>query len=99
MNNNLEFEDESPSPEEISPRTNYGAMYGILTEDEIDYELGVHDCGQNPYCNRYRSCGGDVDPIPSKEKVTEIIRIGTERLLKEGFSYQTINEYFNERYK
>ena len=76
----------------IVPNTN-------LTEEEVDYELGIHDCGQNPYCDRYRSCGLNEKPLPSEDKIKELITIGTERLLKNGHDMEFITRYFNERYK
>jgi hypothetical protein len=71
----------------------------LLTEAELDYELGVHDCGQNPYCSSFRSCGNDIKPYPSAEKIKLIIEIGIMRLLKEGYNSRFIKEYFKEKYK
>jgi hypothetical protein len=70
----------------------------LLTEDEIDYELGIHDCGQNPYCDRYRSCGLNEKPFPSDEKIKAIIEIGTKQLLEKGFDPIFINAYFQQKY-
>jgi len=70
-----------------------------LSKDEIDYELGIHDCGQNPYCNRYRSCDLAPGPILSKEKQRILKKIGTKRLLEQGFKYSFINQYFKDKWK
>lgn len=44
-----------------------------LTDDEIEYELGSHDCGQNPYCSCYRGCSGDDKrPIPNPKKLEQL---------------------------
>lgn len=43
-----------------------------LTKKQIDYEIGTHDCGQNPYCNRYRGCSDSSNPIPSSEELEEL---------------------------
>ena len=47
----------------------------LLTKREIEYELDVHDCVQDPYCSLYRTCGnGAFVKIPSAEKLEELCR-------------------------
>lgn len=69
-----------------------------LTEDEIDYELGIHDCGFNGFCDRYRSCGNIDKPFPSDEKIKAIIEIGTKQLIEKGFGPIFIAAYFQQKY-
>lgn len=70
-----------------------------LTEDELDYELGVHDCGQNPYCSSYRSCGVDVKPLPSKEKIKELIPIIRKRDAEAGIEPEVTEQFLKDTYK
>ena len=69
-----------------------------LTEKEIDYELGLHDCGQNPDCTRYRSCGNKVKPIPEKEKLDELKVIFRKKLEKRGYDQKFIDQYIREKW-
>ena len=54
----------------------------MLTKKEIDYELGVHDCGQNPDCERYRGCSGKGRPIPSDKDLEELEVLYKENCLE-----------------
>ena len=69
-----------------------------LTESEIEYELEVHDCGLNPYCNSYRSCGNDVKPLPSSKKIEKLKIIFTKRLKERGFDEKFIEDYIKEKW-
>jgi hypothetical protein len=69
-----------------------------LTEAEIEYELEVHDCGQNPYCTSYRSCGNDVKPLPSEKKLEKLKEIFTKRLKERNFDDKFISDYIKEKW-
>jgi hypothetical protein len=69
-----------------------------LIELEIEYELEVHDCGQNPNCSRYRSCGNDVKPLPSEKKLEKLKEIFTKRLKERNFDDKFIADYIKEKW-
>ncbi len=71
----------------------------LPTQSEIEYELEVHDCGQNPYCNSYRSCGNDVKPIPSPKKLKIIKDLLVRKYTELGFDITSIEKFIKERYE
>jgi hypothetical protein len=70
-----------------------------LTEEEIEYELGVHDCGQNPDCSIYRSCGNDVKRLPSKEKIQALLPLIRKRDKKARIKSALTEQFIKDVYK
>ena len=86
MNNNLEFENEDPSPDSIEdnhPRTNYGEGYGGKeTLEEVAHEMLV-DYG-------IKSIGQSIGVLTVKKLMVNMAKWQSERI--ENESEQLINE-------
>ncbi len=69
-----------------------------MNNDDIDYELGIHDCGLSPHCDRYRSCGYNTRPLPSPAEIEMLKIIYRKQLEEDGYDETFIQEYLNEKW-
>ena len=85
-------------PSEILDGDKYGFDPNNLSQYEIEYEIDVHDCGLNPYCTSLRSCGNDVRPLPSPEKLEKLKILYAEKLREIGFDEFSIQKAIKEHW-
>ena len=103
MNNNLEFENEDPSPDSIEdnhPRTNYGEGYGgkETLEEFIKIELEGYDEIDFSTYERFIELGAkwQAERMYSEEEVFNLCREFAIFVQRNGPSYKKQQEWFEQ---